>query len=198
MTLNAVVLPAPLGPISPWISPPSISNETSSRATMPPKWRETLSTASSGTRAILCPIEPVALSSGEDGMEDEGHRRIRVLIADEQTLFVRSLEAVLSYDERVEVVGHAADGQEAVDYTASLEPDVVLMDIAMPVMDGFEATRRIRASGSPASVLVLTGSDSRGDVVRARKAGAYGLVPKGRITHDLVNAIVAAAGRDGP
>ena len=130
-------------------------------------------------------------------MEHEGHRRIRVLIADEQTLFARSLEAILSYDDRVEVVGRAADGQQAVEYTASLAPDVVLMDIAMPVMDGFEATRQIRASGAPTSVLVLTGSDSRGDVVRAQKAGADGYVAKARITSDLIDAIVAAAARSG-
>ena len=127
-------------------------------------------------------------------MEDEGHRRIRVLIADEQPLFAKSLEAVLAYDERVEVVGRAADGREAVEYTASLTPDVVLMDINMPVMDGFEATRQIRASGSRTSVLVLTGSDSRADVVRAEKAGADGFVVKARITSDLIDAILAAAG----
>jgi DNA-binding NarL/FixJ family response regulator len=128
-------------------------------------------------------------------MEHEGHGRIRVLIADEQALFVRSLEAVLAYEDRVEVVGHASDGAEAVEYTASLEPDVVLMDINMPGMDGFEATRRIRASGSTAGVLVLTGSDSRSDVVRAQKAGADGFVAKGRITSDLIDAILAAADR---
>jgi DNA-binding NarL/FixJ family response regulator len=128
-------------------------------------------------------------------MELEGHRRIRVLIADEQPLFAKSLEAILSYDDRVEVVGRAGDGREAVEFTASLAPDVVLMDINMPVMDGFEATRRIRASGSQASVLVLTGSDSRGDVTRARNAGADGYVAKARISSDLLEAIMAAAER---
>jgi DNA-binding NarL/FixJ family response regulator len=126
-------------------------------------------------------------------MEDEGHRRIRVLIVDEQQLFAKSLEAVLAYDERVEVVSRARDGREAVELTHSLAPDVVLMDINMPVMDGFEATRQIRASGSAAKVLVLTGSDSRADVVRAERAGADGYVAKGRITSDLLDAIVAAA-----
>jgi DNA-binding NarL/FixJ family response regulator len=128
-------------------------------------------------------------------MEHEGHRRIRVLIADEQPLFAKSLEAVLAYDERVEVVGRAANGREAVELTTSLTPDVVLMDINMPLMDGFEATRRIRASGSPAGVLVLTGSDSRADVVRAERAGADGFVAKARIGTDLLAAIVAAAER---
>jgi DNA-binding NarL/FixJ family response regulator len=124
------------------------------------------------------------------GKED---RPIRVLIADEQPLFARSLESLLSYEDRLVVVGQARDGGEAVELAASLTPDVVLMDISMPVMDGFEATRRIRASGSPAKVIVLTGSDSRGDVTRARDAGAAGYVAKARIASDLVDAILAAA-----
>ena len=97
---------------------------------------------------------------------------IRVLIADEQPLFAKTLDLILGYDDRVEVVGRAADGQEAVELAASLSPDVVLMDIAMPVMDGFEATRRIRAAVPPVKVIMLIGSDSRADVVRAEKAGA--------------------------
>ena len=118
--------------------------------------------------------------------------RIRVLIADEQPLFAKSLEGLLGYDDRIEVVGRAGDGREAVELAASLSPDIVLMDISMPVMDGFEATRQIRASGSGAKVIVLTGSDSRGDVTRARAAGAAGYVAKARIGSDLLDAILAA------
>lgn len=125
------------------------------------------------------------------------HRRIRVLIADEQPLFVRTLENLLTYDDRIEVVGRAGDGREAVELAAALSPDVVLMDLNMPVMDGFEATRRIRASGSSARVVVLTGSDSRGDVSRARNAGADGYVAKVRIATDLLEAIVAGGGDEG-
>jgi DNA-binding NarL/FixJ family response regulator len=125
------------------------------------------------------------------------HRRIRVLIADEQPLFAKTLETLLGYDDRVEVIGRAADGREAVELAASLSPDVVLMDLNMPVMDGFEATRRIRASGSAAKVIVLTGSDSRGDVSRARNAGADGYVAKVRIATDLLEAIVANGGDEG-
>jgi DNA-binding NarL/FixJ family response regulator len=123
-------------------------------------------------------------------MEPED-RRIRVLIADEQPLFAKTLETLLAYDERVEVVARARDGREAVALTAELRPDVVLMDISMPVMDGFEATRQICASGSPAKVIMLTGSDSRADVVRAQKAGAVSYVSKVRIATDLLPAIVA-------
>src|SRR5437870_4359706 len=89
--------------------------------------------------------------------------RIRVLIADDHRLFAETLEALLATDDRVDVVGHAHDGREAVDRTLELEPDVVLMDIDMPVMDGFEATRRIRERNADPCILMLTGSNSRED-----------------------------------
>jgi two-component system, NarL family, response regulator LiaR len=115
---------------------------------------------------------------------------IRVLIADDHRLFAQALEAILEADERIEVAGHARDGREAVELAASLHPDVVLMDIAMPAMDGFQATRLIRKSDSTATILMLTGSNSRNDVDRARRAGAAGYVTKDRIAAELIDAIV--------
>ena len=115
---------------------------------------------------------------------------IRVLIADDHRLFAQALEAILATDDRIEVLGHAANGAEAVELAASLKPDVVLMDIAMPGMDGFEATRRIRQQKSDACVLMLTGSNSRADVDRARQAGAAGYVTKDRIAAELIDAII--------
>jgi DNA-binding NarL/FixJ family response regulator len=79
-------------------------------------------------------------------------RGIRVLIADDHRLFSEALEAILTADGRVEVVGHAADGAEAVKLALELEPDVVVMDISMPVMDGFQATRQIRKQQPQASI----------------------------------------------
>jgi DNA-binding NarL/FixJ family response regulator len=122
-------------------------------------------------------------------------RPIRVLIADDQVPFATMLESILADEEEVEVVGRAANGREAVELAAELQPDVVLMDITMPVMDGLEATRRIRESDSAARVLVLTESDLRGDAVRAERAGAHGYVPKTRIVGRLRGAIVDAARR---
>ena len=120
---------------------------------------------------------------------------IRVLIADDHRLFAEALEAILQPERRIEVVGVAADGEEAVRLTRSLHPKIVLMDISMPVMDGIEATRRIRESRPNACVLMLTGSNAAADVDRAREAGAAGYLTKDRIASQLVEAIVEAAGR---
>jgi DNA-binding NarL/FixJ family response regulator len=120
---------------------------------------------------------------------------IRVLIADDHRLFAEALEAILGGDERIAVVGHAADGEEAVRLAAELDPDVVLMDISMPVMDGIEAAQAIRSGDERASILMLTGSNSRTDVDRARQAGAAGYVTKDRIAAELIGAIVEIAGR---
>jgi DNA-binding NarL/FixJ family response regulator len=120
---------------------------------------------------------------------------IRVLIADDHRLFSEALEAILTADGRVDVVGHAADGAEAVKLALALEPDVVLMDISMPVMDGLQATRQIRKQQPQASILVLTGSDSRNDVDRAREAGAAGYVTKDRFAAEVIEAIVEIAPR---
>lgn len=120
---------------------------------------------------------------------------IRVLIADDHRLFAEALEAILSGESRIEVVGRARNGAEALELSLELEPDVVLMDISMPVMDGVEATRRIREARPNACVVMLTGSTSAADIDRSRDAGAAGYVTKDRIASQLVEAIVDAAGR---
>lgn len=121
--------------------------------------------------------------------------RIRVLIADDHRLFGQALEAILATDLRLEVTGHAGDGAEAVQLALATEPDVILMDIAMPVMDGFQATKQIRNHSPHACVLMLTGSNSRIDVDRAREAGAAGYVTKDRIAAELIDAILEVVER---
>jgi DNA-binding NarL/FixJ family response regulator len=120
---------------------------------------------------------------------------IRVLIADDHRLFAEALEAILAADDRIKVVGQAADGREAVRLARDLRPDVVLMDISMPVLDGIEAARQIRSGAEGACILMLTGSNSRSDVDRARKAGAAGYVTKDRIAAELIDAIVEISAR---
>ena len=127
--------------------------------------------------------------------ELQSTQQVRVLLADDHRLFAETLEALLATEERIAVVGHAHDGREAVDRAERLSPDVVLMDISMPVMDGFEATRRIREHDGAACILMLTGSNSREDVDSARQAGAAGYVTKDRIAAELVDAILEVAGR---
>ena len=122
-------------------------------------------------------------------------QRIRVLIADDHRLFGQALEAILATDDRLEVSGHAGDGAEAVQLALSIDPDVILMDIAMPIMDGFEATRQIRRQRPGSCVLMLTGSNSRTDVDRAREAGAAGYVTKDRIAAELIEAILEIVAR---
>jgi DNA-binding NarL/FixJ family response regulator len=120
---------------------------------------------------------------------------IRVLIADDHRLFAEALEVILAGDRRIAVVGHAGDGGEAVRLAQELKPDVVLMDISMPVMDGIEAAQAIRKTDGKACILMLTGSNSRSDVDRARQAGAAGYVTKDRIASELIDAIVEIAAR---
>jgi DNA-binding NarL/FixJ family response regulator len=121
--------------------------------------------------------------------------RVRVVIADDQRLFAEALEAILSTDGRINVVGRAGTGEAAVDLARDERPDVVLMDIAMPVMDGIEATEAIRDQVPDTRVIVLTGSDAPHDISRARAAGASAYVTKDQIAGDLVRAILDAAGR---
>lgn len=120
---------------------------------------------------------------------------LTVLIADDNGLFANALEGLLQAEESIQIVGSARDGEQATRLAAELAPDVVLMDLSMPRLDGFEATRRIRADTPATAVLMLTGSDDPADVDRARAAGAAGYVTKDRILSELVAAIRSAAAR---
>lgn len=121
---------------------------------------------------------------------------LKVLIADDNVLFARALEALLDVEESVHVVGRASDGEQAAQMAGDLEPDVILMDLSMPRLDGFDATRRIRSEAPESAVLVLTGSGDLADVERAEAAGAAGYLTKDRILGELVDAIHAAAAED--
>ena len=118
---------------------------------------------------------------------------LRVLIADDEPLFTEALAALLGVDERIEVVGRALDGTEAVELARKLDPDVVLMDLSMPGVNGFGATEQILAEDGDTHVLVLSGSDDPADIAKARDAGAAGYITKDRIAERLVEAILDAA-----
>jgi DNA-binding NarL/FixJ family response regulator len=124
--------------------------------------------------------------------------KIRVLVADDQALVRAGLRMVVESREDLEVVGEAADGAEAVALTESTGPDVVLMDVRMPVVDGIEATRRIMAqqasgAGHPAHVLMLTTFDLDQYVYEALRAGAAGFLLKDVPPAELAHAIRTVA-----
>jgi DNA-binding NarL/FixJ family response regulator len=116
-------------------------------------------------------------------------RPLTVLIADDNDLFVNALEGLLERESSIRVVARSANGEAAAQLAIELEPDVVLMDLSMPNVDGFEATARIHAQAPDTAVVVLTGSDDPDDQVRARTAGAAGYVTKDRILRELVATI---------
>jgi two-component system, NarL family, nitrate/nitrite response regulator NarL len=126
-------------------------------------------------------------------LQEATTKPVRVLIADDHRLFAEALEAVLSTEQRIEVVGRAADGEEAVELARRLEPDVVALDISMPVMDGFEAAVQLERLERPPAVLILTGSSAPEDVDRARRVGVKGYITKDAIAASLVDAILEAA-----
>ena len=118
-------------------------------------------------------------------------RAARILIVDDQTLFRTGLTSLLSEDERVEVVGQAVDGSDAVKQAIKLKPDVVLMDIKMPNLDGIEATRQIVEAVPGVKVLILTTFETDSQVIQALKAGASGYVLKDSSAAGIVSSIVA-------
>jgi NarL family two-component system response regulator LiaR len=116
------------------------------------------------------------------------HTPIRVLIVDDQTIVRKGIRALLAEVEQIEVVGEAGDGQEAVSQARALQPDVILMDLVMPHVDGIEATRQI-ARDQAARILVLTSFAGDDKVFPAIKAGALGYLLKDSEPEDLLRGI---------
>ena len=114
---------------------------------------------------------------------------IRVLLVDDQPLLRTGFRLILQSEPDIEVVGEAGDGEVALSQMRALRPDVVLMDIRMPRMDGVEATRRLAARDGPPRVLVLTTYDLDEYVVESLRAGASGFLPKDVPAEELVDAV---------
>ncbi|MGY6019211.1 response regulator [Streptomyces spinosirectus] len=121
---------------------------------------------------------------------------IRVLLVDDQPMIRTGFRLILESEPDIDVVGEASDGGEAVAGTEALEPDIVLMDIRMPGMDGVEATRRIVRSGSKSRVVILTTFDLDAHVVDALRAGASAFLVKDGPADSLVGAIRTVADGD--
>jgi len=150
-------------------------------------------------RASSVTLSRAAAADAEPGDDRQrpGQVRIRVVVADDQPLMRSALRMCLSPEPDIDVVGEAGDGQETVALAARLRPDVVIMDIRMPVLDGVAATALLTAGGrdGPTRVLIITAFDLDEYVVEALRAGASGFLVKDATPDELVHAIrVIAAG----
>ncbi|MFC1922632.1 response regulator [Chloroflexota bacterium] len=117
--------------------------------------------------------------------------KIRVLLADDHTILRDGIRALLDDQADIEVIGEAEDGQATVKMTAQLQPDVVVMDIAMPLLNGLEATRQIQRDYPQVKVLILTMHENEEYIRQVLAAGALGYVLKDAAAHDLLGAIRA-------
>src|SRR3989304_1849564 len=120
-------------------------------------------------------------------------QKIKVLIVDDHAIMRDGIRALLTVNDDIEVVGEASEGREAIKKMEQLKPDVIVMDIAMPGMDGMEATRQMVKVNARVKVLVLTQHDNKEYILSAIKAGAAGFVPKRALGSELVSAIRAVS-----
>ena len=133
----------------------------------------------------------------EDSTTEQGPKA-RVVIVDDHALMREAINAILARDSSLEVVGEAHDGQEAIECCRELRPDLVLMDVSMPRMDGLEATRRLKEEFPETSVLFLTAHADHRLLMDAVKAGAAGYVLKGERPNHILDAVRAVLNGETP
>ena len=121
---------------------------------------------------------------------------MRIVVCDDHTLFVEGIKAILRNHPSLEIVGEARDGRQAVELVKEFRPDVLLMDVSMPDMNGFDATRRVHEFDSSVKVLILTMHDEEELVARCLEAGASGYILKDANEIEVVRAIQAVSGGD--
>lgn len=138
------------------------------------------------------PIDPQALMPVIEKLLDRMTRRIKVLVADDHAVVREGIRALLSLQKDMQVVGEAVDGREAASKTRELLPDVVLMDIVMPVMNGLEATKAIAKDCEEVKVLMLSQYDDEENVLASEQVGAFGFIPKKSASSHLLAAIRSA------
>jgi len=142
------------------------------------------------------PVEPAALIPRIQKLLDRATKKIRVLIVDDHAVVRDGIQAVLALQRDMQVVGEATNGKEALEKTIELLPDVVVMDIVMPVMNGLDAAKEICQKCVSAKVLMLTQYDDEENVLASRQAGAVGFIPKAVASSRLLTGIRSVARGD--
>jgi len=138
---------------------------------------------------ISKPIDPDSLALRTQAVLERASKRIKVLIVDDHSVVRDGIHALLMLQKDIEVVGEAVDGKDAVEKTRQFLPDVVVMDIVMPVMGGLEATKQIYKEFPQTKVLMLSQYDDEENVLAAERLGAYGFIPKRAASSQLINGI---------
>ena len=138
---------------------------------------------------LVKPLEPASLMPLIEKLLDRATRRIKVLVVDDHAMIRDGIRALLALQKDMQVVGEAIDGRDALEKTVQLSPDVVLMDIVMPVMNGLEATREICRECRGAKVLMLTQYDDEENVLTSSQLGALGFIPKRSASSQLLAGI---------
>jgi DNA-binding NarL/FixJ family response regulator len=137
------------------------------------------------------PVEPAALALRIQSLIEGIAKTIKILVTDDHTMVRDGICAVLTLQKDMEVVGEAVNGQEAIEKTKRLQPNIVLMDIVMPVMSGLEATKHIVRDCPQTRVLILTQYDEEENMFVAKQAGAHGFIPKRAASSELLTGIRA-------
>jgi DNA-binding NarL/FixJ family response regulator len=120
-------------------------------------------------------------------------KKIRIMLVDDHAILREGLRALLSLSENIEVVGDAGSGKDAIDMVGKLNPEIIIMDIAMPILDGVETTRRITKSFPGVKIIILSQHDNKEYIISAIKAGASGYILKKAVSADIVSGIEAVA-----
>jgi DNA-binding NarL/FixJ family response regulator len=118
---------------------------------------------------------------------------VRVLLVDDQAMFVAAVHALLEHDDRIEIVGDATNGPQAIELADALRPDVALVDLDLPLLDGYETTRRLLAQDPALRVVVVSGMTGTSVAERVADAGATGYLFKGGLHGEIADAIVAGS-----
>ncbi|OGO00973.1 MAG: hypothetical protein A2Y90_06300 [Chloroflexi bacterium RBG_13_52_12] len=142
------------------------------------------------------PVEPASLIPRIQALLDKTTKKIRVLIADDHAVVRDGIRSVLALQRDMQVIGEAINGKEALEKTMELVPDVVVMDIVMPIMNGLDAAREICQKCKSAKVLMLTQYDDEENVLASRQVGAVGFIPKAAASSRLLTGIRSVARGD--